>query len=114
MMAKITTMGIVTASSRDMEGPVWAGISLGPPEQARGPHQQDDGGDKIEYCELDLGEELDAGSAHEADNERADEGTFQAPQPSNHHHDERQNERLYSHTEHGCLRRHDHRAAEPR
>ena len=47
------------------------------------------------------------------DDQRADQRAFEAPEPADHHDDERQDQRVDAHAEHGGLRRHDDRAAEP-
>jgi hypothetical protein len=49
-------------------------------EQPCGLDQQHHGRDQIEHGELNLGEELNSRSAHEAHDQRADERALQAPE----------------------------------
>ena len=67
---------------------------LGPPEDARGPHEEHHSGDEIENRQLDFGEQRDAGLTHDPDDQRAGERAFQAPQAANHHNNEREHERV--------------------
>src|SRR5206468_8700975 len=83
------------------------------PEETGRPDEQGHRRDEVEDGELDLGEVGDPERAHEADDEGADECTFQASQPSDHDDNEREDERVDAHAQHGARDRHDDGAAQP-
>src|SRR5215471_13855064 len=68
--------------------------------------QQHHGRDQIEHGELDLGEELNSRSAHEAHDQRADERALQAAEAADDDDDEGEYERVEAHPEHRRLTRH--------
>src|SRR3989442_10036908 len=70
-------------------------------EETGRPHEQDDRGDEVEDGELDLGEVRDPERPHEAHDQCPDERTLQTSQSSDHDHDEREDERIDAHAEHG-------------
>src|SRR6516164_4348373 len=65
--------------------------------------RQHHGRDQIEHGELDLGEELNSRSAHEAHDQRADERALQAAEAAD---DDDEYERVEAHPEHRRLTRH--------
>src|SRR5262249_38228357 len=94
-----TTCGS-TASTIRAASPIAAGLAMvrpsevappaisGAPVEAGRLDEQHHGGDQVEDRELDLGEELHAGGAHEADDQRADQGALEAAEAADHDHDE--------------------------
>src|SRR5262245_48812684 len=90
----------------------YCSASSRPPEQACRPYQQHESRDQIENREFDLREKLDAGRAHEAHDERADQGAFEAAESADDHDDECEDQCLDAHAKHGCLRRYDDRTSE--
>src|SRR2546426_8833331 len=102
------TRGDASASSVTAE----RGRSRAPEETGR-PDEQDHRRDEVEDGELDLGEVGDPERAHEADDEGADERTFQTSQPSDHDDDEGEDQGVDAHAQHGARDRHDDGAGQP-
>src|SRR6516164_1162718 len=81
-------------------------------EQSGRPNNQHKGGDQIKDGELDLGKELNPGGSDKADDQRADEGAFEAAEPADDNNDKGQHQGLDPHAEHRGVARYDDRAAE--
>ena len=84
------------------------------PKSPAGRIEEHDRRHQVEHGQLDLREERDAGLAHEAHDERADQRALEAAEPADDHDDEREDQRVHAHAEHRALLGHDDGAAEAR